>query len=109
MARKHISMDGEHCCGMNDAQCAEWQAELEANLIINDLHESVGDLNEFVTMANASNVDEFGLIEISEDVYGIFEPLLKELKKANGEIRKKYGITGQNLSLPSDRADFTRR
>jgi hypothetical protein len=102
-------MRGEHCCGMNDAQCAEWQAELEMSLIINDLHESVSDLNEFVTAAYKSNVDEFGLIEISEDVYGAFEPLLKELKRANRGIRKKHGIKGQNLSLPSDRADFTRR
>ena len=95
-------------CGLTDADHSEWQAWLDIYDLIMNLHESISDISSFVNEYSSINENEYGITEISEDIYSSFKPVLKLLQKSNKDIRSKYGVAEKNKIVPNSRPDISR-
>ena len=95
-------------CGLTDAEHSEWQAWLDIYDLTMNLHDSVSDITSFIHAYSQITEEEYGMTEVSDDIYALFKPALKLLQKANTKIRSKYGIAEKNNSLPDNRPDISR-
>lgn len=91
----------QHDCGLTEVDHANQQAWLDIYDLIINLHASVSDINDFANEFSKINKDNFGMTDISEDIYFLFRPALKIMQEANKNIREKYGVEEKTKSLPS--------